>query len=66
MGSVRDESWEQAEEGGFSPAPTREAAEGADVSFMLVPDEGAPSVYEEHVGPALDAGETLNFASGTT
>ena len=64
VGSVRDESWRQAEEDGFSPVPIREAAEGADVSFMLVPDEVAPSVYEEHVGPALGAGKTLNFASG--
>ena len=66
VGSVRDESWEQAEEDGFSPAPIREAPEGADVSFMLVPDEVAPSVYKEHVGPVLGAGKTLNFASGTT
>ena len=28
VGSVRDESWEQAEEDGFSPVPTREAAKG--------------------------------------
>ena len=64
VGSVRDESWEQAEEDGFSPVPIREAAEGAEVSFMLVPDEVAPSVYEEHVGPTLGAGKTLTFASG--
>ena len=29
---------------------------------MFVPDEVAPSVYEEHVGPALDVSKTLDFA----
>jgi ketol-acid reductoisomerase len=64
VGSVRDESWEGAESDGFSPVPIREAVEEADISFMLVPDEVAPVVYEEHVGPALGPGKTLNFASG--
>jgi ketol-acid reductoisomerase len=64
VGSVRDESWEGAESDGFSPVPIREAVEEADISFMLVPDEVAPVVYEEHVGPALGSGKTLNFASG--
>jgi ketol-acid reductoisomerase len=64
VGSIRDESWEQAEADGFSPVPIREAVEEADISFMLVPDEVAPAVYEEHVGPALGSGKTLNFASG--
>ncbi len=64
VGSVRDESWEEAEEDGFSPVPIREAVEEANISFMLVPDEVAPGVYEEHVEPALGPGKTLNFASG--
>jgi ketol-acid reductoisomerase len=64
VGSVRDESWEQAEEDGFSPVPIREAVEEAGIILMLVPDEVAPSVYKEHVRPALGPGKTLNFASG--
>src|SRR5436190_10424942 len=64
VGSIRDESWEQAESDGFSPVPVREAVEEADISFMLVPDEVAPGVYEEDVRPVLEAGKTLNFASG--
>jgi ketol-acid reductoisomerase len=64
VGSVRDESWEQAESDGFSPVPIREAVERADISFLLVPDEVAPAVYEEHVEPVLGSGKTLNFASG--
>ncbi len=58
VGSVRDESWEGAESDGFSPVPIREAVEEAEISFMLVPDEVAPVVYEEHVGPALGSGKT--------
>jgi ketol-acid reductoisomerase len=64
VGSIRDESWEHAESDGFSPVPVREAVEEADISFMLVPDEVAPGVYEEDVGPVLGPGKTLNFASG--
>ena len=62
VGSIRDESWEQAEADGFSPMPVREAAEEAGISFVLVPDEVAPGVYEEHVEPALGPGKTLNIA----
>lgn len=64
VGSIRDESWEGAESDGFFPVPIREAVEEADISFTLVPDEVAPAVYEEHVGPVLGPGKTLNFASG--
>ncbi len=54
VGNIRDESWEQAESGGFSPMPIREGVEAANICLMLVPDEVAPSVYqEEHVEPAL-------------
>ena len=52
VSSVRDESLEEAGSDGFTPVPIREAVEEADISFMLVPDEVAPVVYEEHVGPA--------------
>lgn len=64
VGNVRDESWEQAETDGFSPAPIAEAVQEADVIFVLVPDEVAPGVYEEHIEPSLGQGKTLNFASG--
>jgi ketol-acid reductoisomerase len=64
VGSVRDESWEGAEPDGFAPVPIREAVEEADISPILVPDEVASVVYEEHVGPALGPGKTLNFPSG--
>ncbi|MCA1739736.1 MAG: ketol-acid reductoisomerase, partial [Actinobacteria bacterium] len=43
VGSIHDESWEQAQADGFSPVPIREAVEGADIGFMLVPDEVAPA-----------------------
>ena len=64
VGNIRDESWEKAESDGFPPMPIREAVDAADICFMLVPDEVAPEVYREHVGPFLAPGKTLNFASG--
>jgi ketol-acid reductoisomerase len=64
VGNVRDESWEMAETDGFSPMPIAEAVEEADISFVLVPDEVAPGVYEEHIEPSMRPGKTLNFASG--
>ena len=64
VGSVRDESWEKAEEDGFTPMPVAEAAGEAEITFMLVPDEVAPKVYREEIEPSLGPGKTLNFASG--
>ena len=64
VGSVRDQSWERAEEDGFRPMTVREAAAEADVTFMLIPDEVAPEVFREEVEPAMGPGKTLNFASG--
>jgi ketol-acid reductoisomerase len=64
VGNIHDESWEQAEADGFSPMPIGEAVEAADICLMLVSDEVAPSVYREHVEPALGPGKTLDFASG--
>lgn len=64
VGSIRDESWQKAEDDGFSPVPIAQAAQQADVIFMLVPDEVAPEVYRQEIEPYLGPGKTLNFASG--
>ncbi len=47
--------------------PVRTAAEAtriADVVMMLVPDELAPRVYRDEIGPNLRAGAALAFAHG--
>lgn len=64
VGSVQDESWDQAEEDGFEVMPISEATQRADILFILLPDEVAPSVYESEIEPSLSSGKTLNFSSG--
>jgi ketol-acid reductoisomerase len=57
-------SWQQARAAGLEVAPVEEAAAGADVIMMLVPDQDARAVYEGAVVPALAPGKTLMFAHG--
>lgn len=64
VGSVQDESWDQAKEDGFEVMPISEASQRADILFILLPDEIAPSVYKNEIEPALSSGKTLNFSSG--
>lgn len=64
VGNRGDDYRERAEADGFPAASIPEAAARGDVLFLLVPDEVAPEVYEEHVEPNLEAGDVLNFASG--
>ncbi len=64
VGNVRDTSWEQAEKDGFEVYEVREAAQKADIIFLLVPDEVAPWVFETEILPGLRAGTVLDFASG--
>jgi len=64
VGNVEDESWEQAKEDGFAVYPIKDASQKADILFVLLPDEVAPDIYREEIEPALEKGNTLNFASG--
>ncbi|WP_117594276.1 ketol-acid reductoisomerase [Haloprofundus halophilus] len=64
VGNRRDASWDEAQEDGFPVYETSEAVSVASVVFLLVPDEVAPAVYEEHIEPNLESGDVLNFASG--
>lgn len=64
VGSRSDASAEKSREDGFETLPLRDAAEKADILFILVPDEIMPQVFAEHVEPGLKAGNTLVFASG--
>ena len=63
VGSRRDESYEMAEEDGFPTFSIKEAAEKADVLFLLVPDEFAPGIFESEIRPGLREGNIINFAS---
>jgi ketol-acid reductoisomerase len=65
IGNIKDESWKQAKKDGFKVYPIPEAAQKADVLFLLVPDEVAPEVYKE-IEPVIKEKEhiVLDFASG--
>ncbi len=49
---------------GLACAPVAEAAAGADVVMMLIPDENHLSVYREEVEPNIRHGAALGFAHG--
>ena len=57
-------SWNRAKNDGFDVYPISEAAEKADIIFMLIPDMVQPSVYEEVIAPHLAEGKTIDFAHG--
>ena len=64
VATARDTSFEQAVEDGFEAMDVPEMIPGADIVFMLIPDEIMPQVYREQIAPNLQKGCVLNFASG--
>lgn len=64
VGSVRDESWTMANEDGFPVFSIAEAAQKADIVFILIPDEVASVIYTREIEPNLEAGNVVNFSSG--
>jgi len=49
---------------GLEVLGTAEAARGADIIFLALPDTKMPVVYEEQIAPHLHPGQTLLFAHG--
>lgn len=64
VGSRRDESYEAARQDGFEVLPVGEAVARSDITFLLVPDEVMPQVFERDIAPNLSAGDMVVFASG--
>jgi len=64
IGSLRDESANQAEKDGFAVRSVAEVAERADVLALLIPDEVQREVYTDTLSARLRAGQTLDFAHG--
>ena len=64
VGNREDSSHEQAAADGFEVYPIADATARADVVLLLIPDEVQPEIYERDIGPNLEAGDTLVFASG--
>lgn len=57
-------SWNEAKADGWDPKGFSEAANGADVVMILVPDMAQKALYEEHVAPNLKDGAMLMFSHG--
>ncbi|AHC51776.1 ketol-acid reductoisomerase [Sulfolobus acidocaldarius SUSAZ] len=57
-------SWKQAENDGFKPLRTEEAARNSDIIIFLLPDMIQRTVYLERVKPYLKEGMDLVFAHG--
>jgi len=58
------QSWTKATSAGLPVKSTSEAATGADIVMILVPDETAPAVYRHEIAPQLRPGTYLAFAHG--
>lgn len=57
-------SREKAEAEGLRVLTPSEAARAASIVMILAPDTAQKELYEEHVAPHLEAGDTLMFAHG--
>lgn len=55
---------DRAVEDGWKPVSAAEAADGADLVQMLVPDTVQPRVWKEEVGPKVKKGAALMFSHG--
>ena len=58
------DSWNKAASAGLEVKSAAEAATGADIVMILVPDETAPAVYRNEIAPQLRPGAYLAFAHG--
>ena len=63
IGSRQDDSAKAAAKDGFPVFTIEEAADQADIIFLLLPDEVAPQVFKESIAPGLKQGNIINFAS---
>lgn len=64
VGNIDDPCREQALADGFPVFSIAEAAQRADLVFLLTADEVMPEVYARDVAPALRPGMLLDFAHG--
>ena len=55
---------DRAVKDGWKPVSAAEAADGADLVQMLVPDTVQPRVWKEEVGPKMKKGAALMFSHG--
>ena len=58
------QSWPKAEAAGLRVLDTAKAAEAAQIIMILVADHIQADLYEKHIAPQLEPGDTLMFAHG--
>ena len=66
VGNTFDEYADQARAEGFTVLPIGEAVAGADIAFVLLPDEVIPEVFDAAIAANLNEGAAIIFASGYT
>jgi ketol-acid reductoisomerase len=54
----------KAEAAGLTVKSVSDAVRESDVIMILAPDTAQPAIYEEHIAPNLEGGNTLMFAHG--
>jgi ketol-acid reductoisomerase len=64
VGNREDDYAERARAEGFEVLPLDAAAAGADIVFVLLPDEVIPEAFAREIAPALRAGSAVAFGSG--
>lgn len=57
-------SWKAAQEDGLKVASIADAAAGAELIHILIPDEVQRSVYDAEIAAHVTAGKTLSFSHG--
>lgn len=64
IGLRQGKSYERAKEDGFDVKAVSEAVKEADITMVLLPDEGQPKVYEDEIKDNLKENSALAFAHG--
>lgn len=64
VGLRHGSSWKKAEGDGMKMMTVSDAAKGADIVLMLIPDMAQPKVWEKHIRQAMEPGDTVQFAHG--
>ncbi len=57
-------SWAKVEAAGLKVGTVDEVARDSDIIMILVPDQIQKQVYDDHIAPYLETGDTLMFAHG--
>ncbi len=64
IGQRPGQSFDRALGDGFSPRSAHDAAAGADLIIMTLPDECAAAVYEQELAGVVGPGKTIGFVHG--